>query len=171
VPIYRHTCRECGDVTTDLLGLESPNPTCCGSSMVRLMPRRVVGRVINPSAGPPARAPRPAPVQPDQLRRLRQLERPEGLDQICKTRPEALDLPPVDPSLPAIPWASSVAAKPVTERNAGERDAGWRDTCEAMTEWQAQWLERDGVDRGAALRKASTTQQAVVEQARAEVGG
>jgi hypothetical protein len=40
-----------------------------------------------------------------------------------------------------------------------------------MTEWQTQWLERDGVDRGTALRKASATQQAVVEQARSEFEG
>jgi hypothetical protein len=167
VPLYRHTCRECGVITIDLQSLDAGPPEHCDVRMVRLMPRRVVGRVVNPTAGPPAAMPRPATPKPDLLQPVRSLPRPEGTAPICATRP---DLPTIDPAAgPQIPWQRQ--AKAPAERNAGERDSSWHDTCEAMTEWQTQWLERDGVDRGTALRKASATQQAVVEQARSEFEG
>lgn len=167
MPLYRHTCAGCGALTVDLQPLDAEPPLHCSSPMVRLMPRRVVGRVVNPSAGPSTSSnPPPESARPDTLRHVRTLERVESAAPICATKPE---LPTLDPSQPSVPWASSVGWKPAADRNAGERDASWRDDCEAMTEWHAQWLERDGVDRGAALRKASATQQGVIEQARTEV--
>src|SRR5690606_22052254 len=51
MPIFRHGCQSCGVEIVDLYPSTDAAPECCGSTMRRLMPKRVVGRVVADSNG------------------------------------------------------------------------------------------------------------------------
>lgn len=162
MPIYRHQCNACGVELLDLMGINDPNPDHCGSTMLRLMPRRVVGRVAPDTNGVHAGSgfASSGPV----------LDLPAADEVLASASamPGSFTPPPVDPNNKlAIPWRTKPDAKDYAELDANERDGRWRDSCERLTEWRANCLEQDGISRGDALSLASQSQQQITEQSRA----
>lgn len=162
MPIYRYECNTCRSRFSDLLKLDAPNPACkCGGETTKLMPRRVVGRVMPDSngvhTGSGFACSSPA------------ADEPETLAAVAGEMPTAMELPAItgDPKL-HMPWKTNFA-KDYADCAADERDARWHDTAQAMTQWQADCLASGGVDYSAALAQASQTQQQVVAQSRSEM--
>lgn len=145
MPLYLYECGACSRVSEHLHGLREPSPTCCGSEQRRRMPRRVRAVVLGPGQAVTERAAE---------------ERREGLLARAGDRPP----PRREPSPVDIPGAS-YSGPP---RDAADRAERWRDTTEAMAHWQARSLAADGLEYGAAKRKAEQHQQAVSAAAEAE---
>jgi len=171
MPLYRHRCTECEVETLDLQPLDAVRPRHCGARMERLMPRRVVGRVAPDSNGAhlgsgfASLAPAGARGHVEDARSCKVGEiLASGSAPVTSIKPTLVD---TENPL-AIPWRTKPDAKDYTELDAGERDSRWRDTVERMTNWQANCLEQDGIDRGEALSRASQQQQRVAEQSRAD---
>lgn len=183
MPLYRYTCNACRREFVELVSMHAPNPTCCGAETTKLMPRRVVGRVMPDSNGVHAgsgfasssSAPSFTPASTASLadfagtdaeaeaEAFETLLRVEG--EVPKSEPPKL----ANPDHPLnVPLATKFA-KDYDRCSADERDACWHDTAEAFTAWQARVKVDNGLDYSTALAQASTEQQAVVAQARAEM--
>jgi putative FmdB family regulatory protein len=181
MPLYRYTCNACRREFVELVSMHAPNPACCGAESTKLMPRRVVGRVVPDSDGVHAgsgfarssSAPSFTPASTasladftdtdDEAEAVETLLRVEG--EVPKSDPPKL----ANPDHPLnVPLATKFA-KDYDRCSADERDACWHDTAEAFTAWQARVKVDSGLDYSTALAQASTEQQAVVSQARAEM--
>ena len=181
MPIHRYHCRKCSRSREQLEHREVAAPECCGVAMDRAMPTRVVGRVVPDSDGAHAGSgfARPARERVHALdlatRQRVELDPQEIIhEEMPRTRAElpiaagdfeACRLPPQP--------AGGAFAKDFSDCDAGERDARWRDTCEAVESMQVNALETSGVDGSDARRTAHATAIDVVSRARAEqsVGG
>jgi len=162
MPIYRHECSGCGVEATDLFGLRDDPPRCCGQTMTRLMPRRVVGRVMPDTDGahvgsgfaPPSTSGEDAPVT---------------IASASVAPPASIEgqFDAADPL--ALPLAGKPRPKRYSDSTAAERDEYWHDTTQAMTAWQTNGLESDGVQPDAARRTAEQTQQQMSARARADL--
>lgn len=144
MPIYRYECSACGRRCEEIhsIGDAPPASGCCSVAQRRLMPRRVRGRVLEPGqAQAEARAEEAGELQAAALR---------------SADPPQREATPWD--IPPASWSG-----PATSR--AEVDARKRDTVEAMASWQTRSLEADGVEYGAAKRKAERHQQQIIAQA------
>lgn len=165
MPLYRHECTRCRVERLDLLRIDDPNPDHCGATMRRIMPRRVVGRVVPDSNGAHVGS---GFAQAGHVDAGPDTET-EQVVASASCMPSSLPAKRIDPDDKlSIPWNTKPLAKDYADCDAAERDGRWHDTCQRMTEWQASCLEQDGIGRGEALRRASQLQQTVTEQARAE---
>lgn len=191
MPQHRYTCESCGRERVELVlrADESP-PNCCGATMGRAMPRRVVGRCmpdsngvhagsgfaaapapellgdrLAPAAGTGELAPRVVDTAGGELELTGNPEEPGMLPQ---NRWVSAPHDPDDKTAIPEPAETGVFAKDYAACDAEQRDARWRDTTEALTAWHAGLLEGQGEAPAAARATASETSQRTVERARAE---
>lgn len=167
--LQRHECVVCPTRSENLLRRgDSPAPEHCGQPM-----RRLIGAPAGRVAGSPFVGGQRAPAHHPH----RQL--------IGRHLGEHSDVVGGSSSAPVLTGAAGQAGrlprgesqgpeiqhrqwpKPFEACSASERDERWRDTTESMAQWQADCLEQSGMQRGAALRKASADQQQITEKARA----
>jgi hypothetical protein len=143
VPIYLYECTACGRRREEIHGYREPAPVsrCCEVGQIRLMPRRVRARVL----------------EPGQARR-------EAAGELRAAELTSITPEPRAPSEVDIP-APSWSGPP---RSRAERDERYRDTTEALAAWQTRSLVADGVDYTTAKRQAEAHQQTVVAQAEAQ---
>lgn len=158
MPLYRHECSRCGLESLDLLPIGDDTPAHCGGSMRRLMPRRVVGRVVADSNGAHAgsgfAAPAPASVE---------VAAPRAQQRNIAQRVDASD-PTVVPPAPK----TGAFAKAYAECNAAERDARWHDTAQAVETWTTKGLEAKGQAPAVARKVAAQEARAAITKARAD---
>lgn len=185
MPIHRYTCSKCSRSREQLEHRDLAVPECCGVAMGRAMPRRVVGRVVPDSNGAHAGSGFAAPVMQPQRERVQALDiatrsrvELDPLGKICEEMPSTrTTLPLADGDIDAFrlpPQPTTGAyAKEFEDCNAEERDARWRDTCEAVEAMTTRSLESSGVDGSEARRSAHATAVDTIQRARTEqsVGG
>jgi hypothetical protein len=185
MPLHRYRCRTCSRTREQLEHRDLVVPECCGVAMARAMPTSVVGRVVADSNGAHAGSGFAQPAQPPARERVQALDiatrrrvELEPLQTICSDMPRTrAELPTargdIDACrLPPQP-AGGAFAKEFGDCNAEERDARWRDTCEAVESMQVNALESSGVDGSDARQTAHASAVEVISRARAEqsVGG
>lgn len=149
MPIYRYGCQDCLEEREEIQAIDAPAPECCEAPMVKMMPRRVRGRVVGS----------------EQQVRHAQAEQAEARADGLRIRSGGTgggkrDAQGFDP-LAGASWSGPATSK-------AEQTSRLRDGREAFTEWQARSLQADGVPRGEALRKASKHQQQVAAIADAQ---
>ena len=186
MPIYRHECRSCGIETTDLYKLAADPPRHCGEPMRRLMPGRVVGRVVSDSNGvhegsgfarAPSGTPSPAPANvwepelqslTDQAGESFELLGEDRGGVMPQQRHVAPDIDPDDPTaIPPQPEGGAFVDDYET-CDAAKRDERWHDTAQAVAAWAAKGLEAKGEEPAAARSMASAAAQKTVEKARSQ---
>ena len=185
MPILRHECRSCGVEIVDLYPSTDAAPECCGSTMRRLMPKRVVGRcvadsngahagsgfAVNKPAAPPTvpAIPSSAPVFDLPEGRAVQIGKTE--DYEAKYTRSRFVSTPIDYSderaLPHAPH-TGVFAKDYEQCTASERDARWRDGVESLAAWATRGLEAKGEAPRAARDTAQAEAVKTITKARSE---
>lgn len=145
MPLYRYECSACAGVGEYLHGLNEGAPVsrCCEADQRRLMPRRVRGKVLEPGQ-----------VQAEQQAEESRELKIRAAAPKYKREPGPLDIP--EPSYSGPP------------ANKADLAARWRDTTEAMAQWQTNSLVADGVEYATAKRRAEKHQQAVSARAEAD---
>lgn len=188
MPLYRYTCTRCAIEFVDLRGINEAAPDHCGKAMAKLMPRRVVGRVVPDSNGvhtgsgfARSGVPAPEPSKPSgaQLWDVQAAMREQGSDiemlggASDPLRPQnrfiAPEIDPTDPTMIPQPPSTGVWAKDYEDCDAAERDERWRDSTEALATWHAKGLDTKGSEPANARAFASQAAQQTIERARADL--
>lgn len=172
MPLYRYECGGCGAEIVDLQKVDDSAPLHCGTPMRKIMPRRVVGRVVPDSNGVHAGSGMSSTSKAEHLQAKameehawdveRELEgkgihvEGEGVEIGHPTG--GLEIPEIDPNDPnVIPPAPTTGtwAKDYSDCDAEEKTERWMDTREALATWTARKLEEKGSTPSEARKEAN----------------
>lgn len=179
MPLYRYNCKKCGIEFVDLRGFSEANPTCCGVETTKLMPRRVVGRVVPDSNGvhsgsgfsrvsANAHASGVVSRLHAEGRELDMVADGPASEAIRPTTNYSTPIDPDDPTMIPLPSYTGEFAKDFDDCSRAEKDSRWRDTAAATAAWHTKLLEQNGVDSSEARSIASQAAQQTVAKAQAE---
>ena len=177
MPIFRHECPTCGIEVIDFYQSRDSQPSCCGAQMRRLMPRRVVGRVVPDSNGVHAGSGFSASSSAALAKRPVTFQTEAGEAQVMGTVEDYASVmpssrvvaPEVDPTNPnQIPLAptTGVFAKNYEDCSAAERDERWRDGAQALAAFATRKLEEQGAAPSAARAQAADAASTTISKAR-----
>ena len=145
MPLHRFACQACDARFERLVAMDFRNPPCeaCGGATNKLMPNRVKGGVKSEALI----------ARDNQERLIASLPIPAS-----QARPRDASNPLAMPSMDF--------KKDYADCSASERDDRWKQTKEAMTQWQTNCLVDGGEDYSKARAKADAFQTEATIKAR-----